>query len=263
MRLARKVDVKRAPVRTRPAAPDIALVLERTEHLLDVLARGARELGDVAHVARLVLHARDHHHEIPLLEGDIRMQGIGKAIESIRQNRDRADDKLLVLASLAGLHDDRPPRCVAGSGPPTHLATCCGYSSTILRIFFDCAQFAGGTCTFFRLCAIWRLLHYTQSTIFCMRAGLPPTQSQKTRMGHGALVLNREFPARRVTPANAIVLYVQVLESQVGVLEGLVGGVGARGARGFPAITGTTRTLPAEYRPEALHGEYDGQDNEQ
>lgn len=91
----------------------------------------------------------------------------------------------------------------------------------------------------------------------------PPTQSQKTCMGHGALVFNREFPARRVTPANAIVLYVQVLESQVGVLEGLVGGVGARGARGFPAITGTTRTLPAEYRPEALHGEYDGQDNEQ
>lgn len=90
-----------------------------------------------------------------------------------------------------------------------------------------------------------------------------PTQSQKTRMGHGVLVLNREFPARRVMPANAVVLYVQVLESQVGVLEGLVGGVGAHGARGFPAITGTTRTLPAEYRPEALHGEYDGQDNEQ
>ena len=88
-----------------------------------------------------------------------------------------------------------------------------------------------------------------------------PTQSQKTRMGHGVLVFNHEFPARRVTPANAIVLYVQVLESQVGVLEGLVGGVG--GARGFPAITGTTRTLPAEYRPEALHGEYDGQDDEQ
>ena len=82
-------------------------------------------------------------------------------------------------------------------------------------------------------------------------------------MGHGVLVLNREFPARRVMPANAVVLYVQVLESQVGVLEGLVGGVGARGARGFPAITGTTRTLPAEYRPEALHGEYDGQDDEQ
>lgn len=91
----------------------------------------------------------------------------------------------------------------------------------------------------------------------------PHTIAKKTRMCHGVLVLNREFPARRVTPANAIVLYVQVLESQVGVLEGLVGGVGARGARGFPAITGTTRTLPAEYRPEALHGEYDGQDDEQ
>ena len=90
-----------------------------------------------------------------------------------------------------------------------------------------------------------------------------PTQSQKTRTCHGVLVLNREFPARRVMPANAVVLYVQVLESQVGILEGLVGGVGARGARGFPAITGTTRTLPAEYHPEALHGEYDGQDNEQ